>query len=201
MNKISDPGLILTGDRIFLRKLTLADCTEKYLSWLNDPEVNRFTQRAGRNFTREDMTQYVKEKNASPSDLLLGIFWKENGDHVGNILLSEIDFEHRYAEHSRLLGDTAYWGKRVGVEASRVLIHYAFSELGMHKILAGHLGSNHRAMASNRHLGFRLEGILRDQVWLDGRFVDVWRFGLLRDEFYASFPELLETQGRRLELG
>jgi hypothetical protein len=35
---------IIEGKKIFLRNIELTDCTERYVSWLNDKEVNRYLE-------------------------------------------------------------------------------------------------------------------------------------------------------------
>ena len=35
---------VLEGDIISLRQISLQDCTNKYVEWLNDPEVNQYLE-------------------------------------------------------------------------------------------------------------------------------------------------------------
>jgi ribosomal-protein-alanine N-acetyltransferase len=37
-------GERLVGSNVYLRLLEMSDCGERYLTWLRDPEVNRFLE-------------------------------------------------------------------------------------------------------------------------------------------------------------
>ena len=50
----------------------------------------------------------------------------------------------------------------------------AFSELGLHRIYAYVLAINPRAQRAFERAGFALEGKLRDDRWVDDRFVDAY---------------------------
>ncbi len=172
----------LFGERIYLRSLSVEDCSEKYLRWLNDPEVSYYSQRYGRDFVENDVVQYIKEKNASDSDLLLGIFLNSHHEHIGNILLSNIDTRNKLAEVSWLIGEKEHWGKGYASEAGRILIDYAFNVLQLNKLYMGTI-SGHDAMINvSKKLGFKIEGILRENVYHQGNFVNTLYLGLLKSD-------------------
>jgi hypothetical protein len=80
---------VLEGDRIILKPLTEIFCTQKYLSWLNDPEVYKYLSTGG-DFTMEQLVKFLREKSFE------GIFFwaiivKENDNHIGNIKIDKID--------------------------------------------------------------------------------------------------------------
>lgn len=183
-------SLRFEGQATCLRKLSLSDCTERYLSWLNSPEINKYSRRSGKTYTMTDIRNYVQEMNSSDSlHLLMGIFWKENSLHIGNVLLGPIDLKNANTEISNLIGEKEYWGKGVAVDADKQLIHYAFSKLNLHKITIGNIAPNKGATFMSRQLGFLPEAKLREQVLWEGKFIDVLRFGLISKEFYEKFPE------------
>ena len=109
------PALRIACEKSLLRPLGADDLTDGYLGWLNDPEVSRFSNRRGRKFTFDDMRAYVDAANAAPDRLLLGIFLRANGRHVGNIGLYLFDRANRLAEVSNLLGDPRWRCKIAGV--------------------------------------------------------------------------------------
>jgi len=57
-------------------------------------------------------------------------------------------------------------------EALRLLLPYAFDELGFHRVMAGHLPANERSGQLLRRLGFVVEGYARDYLYLNGRWRD-----------------------------
>jgi hypothetical protein len=59
------------------------------------------------------------------------------------------------------------------------------------EIVAG----NVRGRRAHERLGFREEGLLREQVFKGGRYIDVVRAGLLADEFNAARDQLRSQLG------
>ena len=81
---IDKKGLIIKIDhKVLLKIINLIDISNKYINWMNDYEVVKFTQQ--RHFVHNENTvsKFVKEKFNSKNDLLFGIFY-ENG-HVGTL--------------------------------------------------------------------------------------------------------------------
>ncbi|RYY12207.1 MAG: N-acetyltransferase [Cytophagaceae bacterium] len=79
-----------------------------------------------------------------------------------------------------------YWGQGLATEALAALLRYGFEELALHKIYATHHADN---LASGRVLlknGFVLEGKLAQHVRRDGRYLDLWQYGLLRASYQTT---------------
>ena len=92
--------------RLHLRNLTQADVTESYLSWLNDPKVLRYLEvRFAKVGDLKELGAFVKTVNDSTDTLMFGIFRKDTGQHIGNIKLGPIKFDHARAEIGFLIGD------------------------------------------------------------------------------------------------
>ncbi len=189
---IEDPDLEFYGEKIYLRKLKISDCTDRYLSWLNDETVNRYSSRYKKRFYMDDLRNYVDQMNSKKSNhLLVGIFDIINKEkHIGNTLLGPIDYNNCRSEISNLIGEKDFWGKGVAFESCRILIHYAFSVLDLNKITIGNISKNRGATFLTKQLGFALEGKLIAEMNLDNKYYDVLRFGLFKDSFYKKFPNL-----------
>ncbi len=186
------PELRILGEHVYLRPLGHADATERYHRWLNDKEINRYSERRGRSFSREDIRAYLDDANTSPTLLQQGIFMRADNAHVGNISLRVTNVGARVAEVATLIGETEYWGRGVIVDAAKALIHFAFQELGIRKITLGNYAINRASTFKSRQLGAKLEGRFREAALIDGAYVDVLEFGLFADEFYEKFPQLAD---------
>jgi RimJ/RimL family protein N-acetyltransferase len=177
-------------NEFFLEPLNSNKISDRYLHWLNDPELNRFSQRAGESFSIDDIKQYINASNKSNNVLLLGIFLKKSKKHIGNIQLRYFDKKNRLAEISTLLGEKDYWGKGVIVEVTRNLINFGFNELNIHKFIFGNIAPNRASSFKTTTLGARLEGTRRSHFLFEGKHVDVLEYGLLKEDFYKVSPEL-----------
>ena len=74
-------------------------------------------------------------------------------------------------------------------EASRLLLRFAFSTLGLHRVFLQVNATNHPAVRLYRRLGFVEEGTLRGAVFAEGRFVDRLLFSMLEEEARQIWPE------------
>ena len=93
---------------IKLKKLNLKDnINNKYRKWMNDSEVQRFTEQKYKKHSLKDIRNFVKEKNNSKDEFLYGIFLKENFEnlHIGNIKIGPINWVYRTADISYFIGE------------------------------------------------------------------------------------------------
>jgi len=190
LEQCGGPALRLRGEKIWLRPLDRPDIGPRYLAWLNDPEINEFTSRRGRQFVEADLVAYLDGANASADRLLLGIFTNDGDQHVGNILLRIIDAEAGVADLSNLIGEREYWGRGIIVDADCQAIHFGFQALSLAKFVMGNIAPHRASTFKSTSLGAKLEAKLRGQAIHLGERVDVLRFGVFPDEFYGEFPNL-----------
>ncbi|MBI2063443.1 MAG: GNAT family N-acetyltransferase [Candidatus Yanofskybacteria bacterium] len=166
--------LKFVGERIFLRTLGVDDATEEYAGWLNDPEVNRFL--ATKSATVDELRNYIIKKDEQDDALFFGIFLKDpvrglardevaspkdlgeatsNGTHIGTIKLEPIDLAGKKATIAMMIGNKNYWGKGLMPEATKLLINYCFSELGLDEVNLGVLDQNKSAIRAYEKVGFK----------------------------------------------
>jgi len=101
-----------------------------------------------------------------------------NGFLIGAISLNRASPFNR-AELGYWIGPE-YWNCGYCTEAVKAVLSYGFAELGYHKISARHFVGNHSSGRVMEKAGLVREGVLRDEVIKDGRFVTVVVYGILR---------------------
>lgn len=155
--------------RLILRTLVLADVGERYLEWLGDPAITRFLEvRHNQPRSIEDLNSFVQAMRDSDSDLLLGIFLKDSGRHVGNVKLGSIDRRYRRADIGFLIGERDAWGRGFATEAIIAASDLAFERLGMQKVTAGCYAGNAGSARALTKAGFVLEARLHAHWVIDG---------------------------------
>ena len=77
-------------------------------------------------------------------------------------------------------------GKGYALMAYRLFLRFLFDECGMNKVSLEVLEHNQRARRLYQRLGFVLEGIKRQDVWREGRYLDSLLFSMLKSEFVAQ---------------
>ncbi len=101
--------------KIFLKKLNCKNVTKKYVQWMNDYDVMKYSDHSLRKHTINDVVKFVKEKQKSKTEFLYGIYLK-NGkkkEHIGNIKLGSINFVHHRGDISYFIGNKDYWGEDI----------------------------------------------------------------------------------------
>jgi UDP-4-amino-4,6-dideoxy-N-acetyl-beta-L-altrosamine N-acetyltransferase len=73
--------------------------------------------------------------------------------------------------------------KGSGRKLGRLALHHAFDVLGLHKVCGQALESNVASIVFHQRLGFKQEGLLRDQHLIGGTYHSLICFGLLACEW------------------
>jgi ribosomal-protein-alanine N-acetyltransferase len=181
--RLADTKAFAEGSLVILRPLERTDLNERYLSWLNDPEVTRYTETGTFPSTAEDLDNYYRSVSGSKHDVMLAVVDKKSGRHIGNVKLGPIHWVHRRATFGILIGEKEFWGKGVGLDATRLMVEYGFRRLNLHRIDLGVFAEHEAAVRCYKQAGFKVEGRMREDLFLDGEYRDRLRMGLLRPEF------------------
>ncbi len=184
--RLVDNKAFAEGSLVILRPLERTDLNERYLRWLNDPEVTRYTETGTFPSTAEDLDNYYRSVSGSKHDVMLAVVDKKSGGHIGNVKLGPIHWVHRRATFGILIGDKEFWGKGIGLDATRLMVEYGFQRLNLHRIDLGVFAEHEAAVRCYERAGFKVEGRMREDVFLDGKYRDRLRMGLLRSEYLPA---------------
>lgn len=171
------PGAIfLEGDNVELRTVEEEDL-EFIRDAYNHPEVREYMSHS-RPFNLDQEREFFEEVVKSEESVNLAICL--DGETIG---LVEIKEEEEGVGEIGIWIGPEHQGEGYGSEASELLADYAFNELPYHKLVARAWQDNEASQGIWEKLGFEQEGKLREQVFNDGRYGDVYIYGLLRDEW------------------
>lgn len=107
---------------------------------------------------------------------------------VGNISLWGARPKDKCATLGIALG-REHVGRGYGTDATRVIVAYAFREMGLHRIQLGVAPFNHAGLRAYAKVGFVEEGRLREAVWHDGRWYDEVLMSILEPEWATGTQE------------
>ena len=176
---------VLTGEQVRLRPLEERDLGVLE-GWWADPEWQVFQQ------------QTIRPQPAGPvQDLFRRWSTNDSGSGVG--------FSIESLETERLVGHVTLWGAALparsatlgiligpdhvgrghGTDAVRVVARYGFRVMGLHRIGLAVAAFNGRGRRAYEKAGFRVEGVRREAVFLDGSFTDEVLMGLLEQDWSA----------------
>jgi RimJ/RimL family protein N-acetyltransferase len=163
--------------RLYLRPLSVADCGERYLGWLLDPEVNRYLETRFAPQSIEAIAAFVKSINARDDEHLFGIVLKQGEQHIGNIKVGPVNRHHRLADISLFIGERGCWGQGYAAEAIAAMSRHAFEKLGVRKLSAGMYAPNVGSTKTFLKAGYREESRRPGHYLLDGKPCDILELG------------------------
>ncbi|MCP4156513.1 MAG: GNAT family N-acetyltransferase [bacterium] len=171
--------------KIILRKFEETDVSDK-VKWINDSEINQYLHyelplcevktKAWYHRTKEDKKR---------ADYMIDVMEENTPVPVGLIGLLEIDNKNRKAEFYITLGNRAYWGKGIAAKASTQFIDTCFRQYDLNKIYLYTETGNEAAQRLFEKVGFKKEGLLREDLIQDKKNIDRYYYGLLKSEFFA----------------
>ena len=104
------------------------------------------------------------------------------GEIAGAIGCHPIDWANR----SCAIG---YWiaephvGKGIVTRCCRALIDSLFQDMKLHRVVIQCGTGNHRSCAIPERLGFKREGLLREAEWVNDRWVDLYVWSMLEEDW------------------
>lgn len=142
------------------------------LSWLDNPEICKYTSHAVFPASRQEVNNKI---------LRLGIYGRYG--LIGVISLQRIDWVNRSAELAILVGGKQPESKGIGKQACALMCHHGFDMLNLHRIYLGTHQDNIGMQKVAESLGMKLEGRTRQAFYKHGQYADILHYGLLKEEF------------------
>lgn len=172
------------GRTIYLRPLEREDAP-LFVVWLNDPEVTR-TLSMHRPVDLATEEEFIATIPKSEHDFVLGVALQATNELIGTVGIHDIDWKNRHGTFGINVGAKHEWNKGYGTEATGLMVAYAFDTLNLHRVRLLVFASNARAIRMYEKVGFRREGILRQDRFHAGRYWDTIAMAILRDEWDAT---------------
>jgi RimJ/RimL family protein N-acetyltransferase len=175
---------LLVAERTYLRPLEPADAA-RIVPWLNDPEVTRYTLRY-LPVSVADEQEFIERMRRSERDVVLGVVARGSDALIGMTGLHQIHPSNRHAMFGVAIGDRSAWGQGHGTEATALLVGYAFDSLNLNRVWLQVFVDNERGVRTFKRVGFKKEGVQRQEVFRDGRYHDTLMMAILREEWAAQ---------------
>jgi len=175
----------LRGEKVRLRTLERVDCHKLWEAY--EPIVPLPTEPLNPGLSIEKADDWFEEiqNKQGKEQLYLGVFTTD-GELIGDIQLSGIDWRHRSANLGLSIARSADRRKGYGLDATLTLLAYAFQQLDIYRVSAVIISFNAPAEGILEKCGFVKEGQEREAIYSDGQRWDLIRYGLLRPEYQVS---------------
>ena len=162
---------VIETKRLLIKPFSKNYLTKKYISWLNNPKVVRFSEQRHKTHTLQSCQKYLNSFKNSPHYFWAIIVKTPPEKHIGN-LVARVDKFNKTADLSILIGDTTVWGKGYGTEAWRAVVNFLFNKLKFRKITAGTLAVNKPMLKVMEKSGMINDGQRAKQFLWEGQEID-----------------------------
>jgi [ribosomal protein S5]-alanine N-acetyltransferase len=170
----------LTGELVSLAAFSDEDITSRYVGWLRDPDVLRFSSQRFRRHDHDTCKQYLRSFEGT-DNLFVAIRARSSGELVGT-MTAYVASPHRTADLGILIGEKVYWGRGLGLDAWSTLMSFLLQARGMRKITGGALRCNLGMVRIFERSGMHLEAVrARQELFADGA-QDVLYYARFGDE-------------------
>jgi len=174
--------------QVVLRKFEPGDVDRLYRI-RNDWEVTQSLTGFPTGFSRREMKEWIHTISHAKDRVIWAIAARKSNLCLGHAGLYQIDQRVGKAEFGILIGDRKWQGRGIGRAVTEAVVAYGFRQLHLHKVWLLVLESNRRASHLYESLGFATDGILRDDQFRNGAYVNTRVMSLLASEWRARHPQ------------
>lgn len=169
-------GTTRTGLQITLRPISIMQVSQRYVDWMNEYEIVKFTESRFNIHTLDSIFEWVKKTELDDSEISFAIFDKQKEKHIGNIKLGSINWNHLYADLGLIIGDREYWSQGVGSCSIGLVTNYAFRELKLHMILAGIYQNNIGSIKAFEANDFMKMATIKGKYCFENNYINVLEY-------------------------
>ncbi len=185
-----DPAWLapLDGKQFYLRRYKADDAAYLHQCYLNASFMDLYNRYIPRHLHVDELAVSLAQAHTKHPCQLKTVDWiivrKTTHEPVGIASLVDIQYQHRRAEFQIGLPDPADHTRGIGLEATLLVLDYAFNRVGLNKLVTIIYSYNVSSQKNTLALGFEQESYLREQL-IDkesGKPIDLFGNGMtLRD--------------------
>ena len=162
----------MIGKHVYLRHPTEEDALGRWHEWFSEEQTTKYL--ADRFWPNSKDTQLEFLKSLGDRNrLVLSIVTIEKNQHIGVVSLSSINWVHRYADVTIVIGEKDYNKATYSIEAFSLILKVAFIRLNLRTIKSGYANSNEASRRIHRVFKFFKIGEYKNILCIDGRSDDL----------------------------
>ena len=174
-------------ERLILRKFKISDDEAMLKYWIADEKIQSlysepvYTTKAE---VDELLEKYINSYQKNDY-YRWAIIEKNSGECIGQIAYFLVDSKNNFAEIEYCIGSD-FQCKGYATEATKAVIQYGFDKINLHKVQICTKTINKPSKRVIEKCGFTYEGTLRDYFYMDGEYVGLLYFSMLKSEFESK---------------
>lgn len=160
------------GEKVLLRALEAADA-ETVQRWLNSAGGTKTLRGIPTAVSRKAAESWLhRAGSGSDSSVRVLAVETKDGRLIGLTQLADIEWVHRRATISYLIGEPDFQDRGFEQEAIRAMAHFGFAYLNLNRIEARLPARAENSIQSYKQAGFREEGRLAQATFVAGAYDD-----------------------------
>lgn len=185
IERIFDSFPVINVDENFLLRQITHDDIADYYEYMQDKDVLRYVPNECIPTTivraREEV-EYLLDLFRYRRSVYWTLARKEDNKLIGSCGFNYWNRDHSRAEISYDLSKE-YWGQGIMTKTVKAVLAFAFTQMQLRRVEATATPSNKGSLKVLSKVGFKREGLLRDQKFLHGKFHDAIISSILQKEF------------------
>ena len=175
---------VLTSAKVTLRQLRLADAPS-LLAMLNSDEVARFISPPPTTVEGfERFIRWTETEQHAGRYVCFAVVPTGTDVAVGIFQVRQLDAGFATAEWGLAIG-SAFWGTGIFLEGARLVVDFAFEEIGVRRLEARAAIRNGRGNGALRKIGAVPEAVLRHSFIRNGEALDQQLWSILAEDWQA----------------
>ena len=173
----------LETSRLQLRPLRLSDADDAFRVLSNATAMKYYGTPPHKNleFTQKQFIDIMLSRFKHRDAVLFVVTLKEEDKYIGHVTAMQFDRFFKFVDLAYII-DREYWGRGIATEAVTQVVNFLVNTMKIHKIRAGFFAKNIASKRVLQKAGFKQEGYLRDNAFLDGVFEDEYLMALLSSD-------------------
>lgn len=174
------------GQMVRLREYRKEDVPLR-LKYINDPEVGKsLTPDVPYPITLHEEEKWFESITAARDTYKFAIETIEDNQFIGGCSINGVDWKNSVAVIGIFIGSKNHRGKGYATDALKVLMDFIFMQMNINKIRLIVYSYNHSAIKCYERNGFKIEGVLREEIYKDGKRYDKIAMGILKEEYLSG---------------
>lgn len=184
MKRCQKEGLMMyEGQKVRLREYRKEDIPLR-LTYINDSTIiTNLTPDVPYPLTLQEEEKWFESITAISDTYKFAIETLSNNQFIGGCNISGVDWKNGVVTVGIFIGSRNHMGKGYGTDAIEILIKFIFMQMNINKVRLTVYSYNESALKCYKKCGFKVEGILRQEIFKDGKHYDKISMGLLREEY------------------
>ena len=172
---------MLIGKRIFLSAFEADDISARYISWLNDPVVVKYSNQRFYQHTYRTSLNYLNEF-VGTNNLFYKVSLRADNEVIGTLTVYN-SIEHGRSDMGIMIGDRAYWNQGYGLETWCLTMNWLLEEKKVRKVTAGAAIVNQAMINIFNKSKMKLDCIRKKHEVIENKAVDMHYYAKFNSKF------------------